>query len=97
MMLLLKSGVSALVAASLGFAAGLAVNYFYHAKVTFAATISTASVAKYLSIVGVNYLITIVMVSVAEGAFASPLSGKVASLPVVAIVGFFLSRHWAFR
>lgn len=97
MMLLIRGGASSFLAASLGFGAGLAVNYFYHARVTFAAKVSAASVAKYLSIVGINYLTTIAMVAFADHAFASPLAGKVASLPLVAITGFFLSRLWAFR
>jgi putative flippase GtrA len=97
MILLLQGGADAVMAASLGFAAGLAINYLYHAKVTFAVKVSAASVAKYFSIVGINYLTTVAMVSVADHMFASPLAGKVASVPLVAVTGFVLGRLWAFR
>lgn len=97
MTLLLHRGTEPVLAATLGFAAGLVVNYLYHAKLTFAVKVTAASVAKYLSIVGINYLTTIVMVTLADHLFAMPLAGKIVSLPLVAITGFVLSRKWAFR
>jgi putative flippase GtrA len=97
MTLLLHRGIGSLAATTIGFIAGLAVNYLYHARFTFGVRATAASAAKYLSIVGINYVVTVVMVSSADHMFASPLAGKVASLPVVAGAGFLLSRRWAFR
>lgn len=97
MMLALKRTGDPVLAATVGFIASLSVNYLFHAKLTFGTKTTAASAAKYLSIVGINYLITVIMVSAADHMFASPLGGKLASLPVVAVTGFVLSRMWAFR
>jgi hypothetical protein len=48
-------------------------------------------------VVGINYLITIGLVSVALMLGALPLVGKLLSLPVVAVNGYLLSKHWIFE
>jgi putative flippase GtrA len=97
MMLLVRSGFPLFVATSGGFALGLAVNYLYHARLTFDVSPRTASVARYLAIVGANYGLTLLFVFVAQALLGNALLGKVASLPAVAVNGFLLSKFWAFR
>ncbi len=97
MQLLLMLGRPALSAASAGFVAGLMVNYLFHARVTFRQISSAGVVARYLTVVGLNYLITLAAVAVAHSLFALPLAGKLASLPLVAINGYLFSKHWVFK
>lgn len=97
MQLLLQADVQATAAASAGFAAGLLVNYAFHSRVTFNAAANPANFARYLCVVGVNYLVTIACVAAAETAFANPLAGKLLSLPLVAVNGYLLSKYWIFK
>lgn len=98
MQLLLSSGVPAMVAATAGFAVGLAVNYAFHAKVTFRRLGSTSGAAlRYLCVVGMNYLLTLALVALGQTLAGSPLIGKIASLPIVAANGFLLSKFWVFK
>lgn len=94
---LLMSGAAPLTAASAGFLAGLLVNYLFHAKVTFKQLSSSTTVARYLCVVAVNYLITLALVALAQHWFGMAIIGKLASLPVVAVNGYFLSKHWVFK
>lgn len=97
MMLMLRAGVGTLAATTFGFAVGLAVNYMFHVRMTFATRNTLPAVIRFVMIVGVNYGTTLVFVIVAQSLGASVVIGKVASLPVVAINGFLLSKFWAFR
>ncbi|VXC57626.1 GtrA family protein [Massilia sp. 9I] len=97
MQLLLQGGMQATLAASAGFAAGLLVNYAFHSRVTFNAAANPANFARYLCVVGVNYLLTIACVAAAGAAFANPLAGKLLSLPLVAVNGYLLSKYWIFK
>ena len=97
MQLLLHAGVQATAAASAGFAAGLLVNYAFHSRVTFNAAASPANFTRYLCVVGVNYLLTIGCVGLAQSSFDNPLLGKLVSLPLVAVNGYLLSKYWIFK
>ena len=97
MQLLLGSGVASTAAASAGFGAGLLVNYVFHSRVTFNTAASPANFTRYLCVVGVNYLITIACVALAEAHFDNPLLGKLLSLPLVAVNGYLLSKYWIFK
>lgn len=97
MQLLIHNGLGNVAAASAGFGAGLLVNYLFHAKITFQSTTGGANFARYLCVVGINYLITIGFVAMGAALFDWPLAGKLASLPVVAINGFLLSKYWIFK
>ena len=97
MQLLLGAGVHFGAAASAGFAAGLLVNYAFHSRVTFNAAANPASFARYLAVVGVNYLLTMACVALAQAAFDNPLAGKILSLPLVAVNGYLLSKYWIFK
>jgi putative flippase GtrA len=97
MQLLLAAGAHYAGATSAGFAAGLLVNFAFHSRVTFAAAATPASFARYLCVVGINYLITLACVALAAALLARPLGGKLASLPLVALNGFVLGKYWIFK
>lgn len=97
MQALIGHGVHYASATTAGFAAGLLVNYAFHARVTFAAKASPASFMRYLCIVGVNYLLTLACVAVFEQLAGSPLAGKLLSLPLVAGNGYVLGKYWIFK
>ena len=97
MQLALHYGLAPLSAASAGFAAGLAVNYAFHARVTFARLTSGASLMRYLCVVALNYGLTLLLVALAQWLCGMPLAGKLLSLPLVAANGFLLSKFWVFK
>lgn len=97
MQFLIYQGIGNVAAASAGFGAGLLVNYLFHAKITFQSTTGGANFARYLCVVGVNYVITIGFVALGAALVDWPLAGKLVSLPVVAINGFLLSKYWIFK
>lgn len=95
--LLLVNRVSAFSATTIGFLAGLVVNYAFHARVTFKNVMTPGTLARFLCVVGVNYALTLGCVEAATTLFQLPLLGKLVSLPLVALNGFFLSKHWIFK
>lgn len=97
MQLLIARGVHFSVATSAGFALGLLVNYAFHAKLTFRESGNATSFLRYLCVVGLNYAITLGCVALSVHLLGQALPGKIASLPVVAINGFLLSKYWIFR
>lgn len=97
MQVLLWQGAAALLATSGGFLAGLLLNYAFHARVTFGRLASGGSFLRFLCVVAINYMITLALVSLALALAFPPLAGKLVSLPVVAVNGFLLSKHWIFK
>jgi putative flippase GtrA len=97
MQALLRAGAHFTGATTAGFLAGLLVNYGFHSRVTFDAAASTASFARYLCVVGLNYLTTMACVSLAVALAGMPMLGKIVSLPLVSVSGYLLSKFWIFR
>jgi putative flippase GtrA len=97
MQALLRAGAHFTGATTAGFLAGLLVNYAFHSRVTFDAAASSSSFARYLCVVGLNYLLTMGCVSLAVSLAGSPLAGKIVSLPLVSVSGYLLSKFWIFR
>ena len=97
MQLLIAGGTDYRIATSAGFAAGLLVNYVYHAKVTFGAAATTFNFVRFMCVVALNYLLTIGCVHLAVVLGAGALAGKLVSLPLVAVNGFILSKYWTFK
>lgn len=97
MQLALHYGVAALSAASAGFAVGLALNYAFHARVTFARLTSGPGLVRYLCVVALNYALTLLLVALAQWLCGMPLAGKLLSLPLVAANGYLLSKFWVFK
>jgi putative flippase GtrA len=97
MQVLLRAGAHFTGATTAGFLAGLLVNYAFHSRVTFDRAASASSFARYLCVVGLNYLLTMGCVSLAVALAGMPLLGKIVSLPLVAVSGYLLSKFWIFR
>ena len=97
MQVLLRAGAHFTGATTAGFLAGLLVNYAFHSRVTFDAAASASSFARYLCVVGLNYLLTMGCVSLAVSLAGLPLAGKIVSLPLVSVSGYLLSKFWIFR
>ncbi|MEW6372019.1 MAG: GtrA family protein [Pseudomonadota bacterium] len=95
--LLIVNGTDAFVATSVGFLAGLGVNYAFHAKVTFKNVTSLRTLSRFLCLVGLNYLITLGLVALSLQLFDQALVGKILSLPVIAVNGFILGKIWVFK
>lgn len=99
---LIVAGVTYPLATSAGFASGLLLNYAYHARLTFRAPASPRNFLRFMCVVGINYGITLACVAAAVALLplaveSSSLIGKLLSLPIVAINGFLLSKHWIFN
>lgn len=94
---LISGGVDYKVSTTAGFIIGLCVNYVLHTKITFTHKMSRATLLKFLVVVFVNYFTTLGLVSVSQLLFDNPLTGKLLSLPVVAVNGFLLSKFWVYR
>ncbi len=97
MQLMIYQGVNYMLSASAGFAAGLLFNFAYHAGMTFSATISAGSFARYLCVVALGYLLTLACVEASVQLTARPLIGKLLALPLVAALGFVLGKRWIFK
>ncbi len=97
MQLLISFDINYLLAATCGFSAGLLLNFLLHTRVTFKASYSHNAFLRYMIVVLVNYLLTLVTVSLFQVSLDMPLLGKILSLPLVAINGFFLIKNWVYR
>jgi putative flippase GtrA len=97
MQLLIGAGVHFASATTAGFLAGLIVNYTFHTRLTFATAATPANFARYLCVVGLNYLLTLACVALSVALLSSALPGKLLSLPLVAASGFALAKYWIFR
>jgi putative flippase GtrA len=97
MKLLLLNGATAVYAATGGFLASILTNYLFHAKITFGKMASRDTFFKYVALVCMNYLLTICIVYLATHLAASPMTGKVISMPVVATIAYLLSKFWVYK
>ena len=80
-----------------GFFGGLIVNFTFHVKLTFKSVTSFLILIRFLLVVLVNYLITVAFVMISFSFLENVLVGKIASLPIIAINGFLLSKYWVFK
>jgi putative flippase GtrA len=94
---LLWCGAPFLVAVSAGFIAGLVFNFLFHAHLTFQRGTSRAVLARYLTVVGANYLLTLLCTAASLQLLGWPLPGKLLALVLVAINGYLLGKHWIFK
>jgi putative flippase GtrA len=93
---LLLTGASNAVAVTVAFLVGLIFNYLCQQRLTFRAQHSTQSALRFLCVVSFNYLLTLGFVYTGLWLLDSALLGKLASLPVVAAIGFVAGRYWIF-
>lgn len=97
MQLLLMQGVPVVPATSAAFVLGLLFNITCHARYTFSAVITRATVVRYLCVVALNYGITVACVTAGTALGAAPVVGKIVSLFIVPVNGFLLGKYWVFR
>ena len=85
------------LAVTVGFGAGLVFNYLSHERITFRATRSLGTLMRFLVLVLMNYGLTLMCVQLSVMFVGDVLSGKIVSLPLVAVNGFLWGRYWIFR
>lgn len=92
------AGVPLLVATTVAFAVGLAVNYALNRVLTFgSAAVVRYEVARYLLLVLANYLVTLALVGGLTVAGLPYLGSKTVSTAVLAVANFVAYRSWVFR
>lgn len=86
------------IAITSGFVAGLAAGYLLHARISFAAPLApTRQIPRLLVTVGINYLLTLGIVEACARLLGgSTLTGKLISLPFIALSSYLLSRKWIY-
>ena len=97
MHLLLRLGIHYLAAATAGFFTGFVVNFALHTRVTFRSSYSHGALARFSAVVVLNYILSVLIVFAFQKLWLMPLLGKLVSLPLVAVNGFLLSKHWVYR
>lgn len=80
------------------FVVGFVVNHFLHSRYTFQVeSHSLAQVIRFLVVVALNYGVTVLAIFVMHEIFGAPvIIAKIISLPLIAVIGFLLSKNWAF-
>lgn len=97
MQLLMRLGINYLIASTLGFFTGFIANFLLHTNITFGATYSHGTLARYASVVVANLAISLLIVHLFQRTLEMPVLGKLVSLPVIAVIGFILGKRWVFR
>ncbi len=97
MQIMIAAEFGYLKSATVGFFAGLIVNYSFHSTLTFKAISSFSIFVKFLSVVGINYLITVLFVTLSFSILGNAITGKLVSLPFITLIGFLLSKYWVFK
>jgi putative flippase GtrA len=97
MQTLINRDLDPLFAASCGFVLGLIANFTLHMHVTFQVRLRREYLLRFLGVVLLNYLVTLAFVGVSVAMVDSALPGKILSLPVIAVVGFCMSKFWVFK
>lgn len=97
MQFLIAMDANHLSATTGGFLVGLTANYLLHSQMTFRVVLGWKVLLRFLTVVAINYAVTLVLVNTSFYVLGSPLLGKLFSLPLVAINGYLLSKVWVFR
>jgi putative flippase GtrA len=85
------------VATSAAVIASLAWNYTAQRRLTFGSDVPLASgLPRYLFLVGVNYVVTVGLVSLGAATGAGYLTGKAAAVAVLTPTNFYAYRSWVF-
>lgn len=89
--------INYLIAATFGFFIGFLANFFMHSRITFKENYSHSMFARYIAVVLANYALTLTTIQAFHHWFTMPVLGKIISLPLVAINGFFFSKYWIYK
>jgi putative flippase GtrA len=82
---------------ALGFLAGFVSNFLLHSRITFRAAYTHAQLLRFMMVVLLNFLLSMCIVFAFQEGLNAALLGKLLSLPLVAVNGFFLGKYWVFR
>jgi len=94
---LIQLAVPPLIAVTISFIAGMLVNIWLHANLTFKTNLNTHRVMRFITILCINYIVTLGAVLFFEKQGFTYLLGKLISLPIIAFHGFLWSRLWIFK
>ncbi len=95
--ILISLDITQLLAVSVGFIAGFVFNVKAHALFTFESSLTSKSALKFTAVVAVNYLQTLLIIESLTAFSCTLMTAKVLSLPIIAVSGYLLSMHWAFK
>ena len=95
--ILISLDITQWLAVTVAFIAGFVFNVKAHAIFTFASPLTSKSALKFTAVVAVNYLLTLMIIESLTALSCSLMTAKVVSLPIIAVSGFLLGRHWAFK
>ena len=84
-------------AVTISFIAGFVFNLKYHSLFTFVSPLTRKSIVRFTTVVGVNYLLMLAIVKTLSNFSFTIITAKVVSLPIIALSGYLLGRHWAFK
>jgi putative flippase GtrA len=83
---------------TIGFIVGLVVNYVLHSNITFKRKMEFVTFIKYLLVVAFNYILTLVLIQLlVSGLDLGLILSKIITLPVIAAVGYILSKAWIYQ
>ena len=95
--ILISLNTNQLVAVTVAFIAGLVFNIKAHALFTFASPLTNKSALKFIAVVAINYLLTLLIIETLITLSCSLITAKVVALPIIAVSGYLLGRHWTFK
>jgi len=83
---------------TIGFIVGIIVNYVLHSIITFKRKMEFVTFIKYLLVVAFNYMLTLVLIQLlVSGLDLGLILSKIITLPVIAAVGYILSKAWIYQ
>ena len=94
---LIEVGLKQLPAVTIAFAAGFIFNIKAHSLFTFDSPLNRKSGIRFTAAVAINYLLTVVIIETLSNFSVGLFSAKLVSLPIIAVTGYLLGRHWAFK
>ena len=95
--ILIRLNTTQWLAVTVAFFSGFVFNVKAHALFTFASPLTSKSALKFTAVVAINYLLTLLIIEVLTAFPFSLMTAKVVSLPIIAVSGYLLGRHWAFK
>lgn len=97
MQALILLGIHYLKATTTSFFISLCINFFLHSHFTFTAKLSYKSLIRYSIVVCANFCLTLAIVAIFHAWLDVEILGKIISLPLIAVNGYFLSKHWIYK
>jgi putative flippase GtrA len=95
--ILIEVGIKQWSAVTTAFAAGFIFNIKAHSVFTFNSQLNRKSGIRFTAVVAINYLLTLIVIETLTIFSVELFSAKLVSLPIIAVTGYLLGRHWAFK